>query len=960
MTEPALELTGELESHLLGGLLEPSSPARSSPHQREVEPGWPAQEEKVNNPVSYNEEPCYTLPQQENCDLVKERDVLVVAVIGSTNSIGGGHNVTNNLFHHIPFQGTPPLDPFHKWRKSNHVKGEETLLQITESPDSGVIYLQLSDIGDMSILGRVMDRLETLNNGQGAGKHEFHHWLTSVECIHVKSLLFVFLCAHHILILGQRPGRLDITWFKLFPLLKKAKVALQEPITQILMNKLKDFTDRSALMQTAMPANFVPVIAFGLPRPPTREIGGQLAGRDRRRGRGVPKLPAHVDPTANIMERQRIRMGKQIMAMLRICCADSYTEYPGEDRLGCQTLLSVVHGRVVFWLPDGASKAQEFMYHHVENLFNKEFPHVKQFERCMKAARVDVKKTAELVRKALTNNRNLPRREDWVHAAMLVYDALTLRPELREKAGKKHPLYLDTSVIETHKLDTIGAYSARTCERFMSGCHKIYQDRLPQVYTEKLHNERLKLASDYLKSNSVGPCQQVYLESLEKTLKAFWEDGRQACNAVSLTGRPCIYRLHALPGRGNGAAEGKYHSTGFNNKHVCACGKTQYQRNDPFDLDEANHNFYMRDCCRQHVIYDIAGTGTSTGFGVVRLCEGSEYRPTNGLTPTLQKGFKSSKKQLLPWDLPIDRTIQNSVNGFIQVAQQVKRAKNNASYASKIAEHSHSTKANPPDALLGKWLQQSRTFLKNDIARQYAKLSPSKSGSRRQVNQQQKQVGPPDDDIRNCEYLRCYVGLEFECFRGHRFILGYRHLLHLAGMNSCPTGHNGGVPRGVKICWREFPPCDVPLALQCSCGESKSGSSVVSQLQRLVIRTPPAPLSICANPKIQCHRPEERFELPTRGGVILPPDSLVLFRLPYILYNPESKRGVPPDKCRLLKGALQVNGAYSKVNPSSAAGGSEKATIYNSAKIQNKLMRKRNNATSANTSSAYGRARGVQ
>jgi len=945
---PSLD-TGEVESHLLGGLLAPSS--TSTNHAYEAEPGWPVYEEKTNGSASihqnyHRQQPVQqvrTPVQEKKNDLAEERDVLVIAVVGCTNAIGG-HNVTNNLFHHIPFSGTPPLDPFQKWRKDGHVKGEETLLQITECPNAGTIYIQLSDIGDMSLLGRVLDRLETLNKGKGAGKHEFHHWLTSVESIHVKSLLFVFLCAHHILILGPRAGRIDIGWCKLFPLLQKAKVRLQEPITQMLLSQLPHFTDPVELVRRAMPANFVPVVTFGLPCPHDRELP-----RDRRRSRGghnSPRPRERLDQRGSAAERQRLRTDKQVMNILRRCCPNMYSENLGEDRSGNQTLMSTVRGRTVFWLPAMAPTAQEF-------LFQQDREHGKMFEKSMKNMRDEViKKTVNIVRRAMTATRSLPSREDWTRGAMLVYDALTLRPEEREKREKDHPLYLDTAVIESYKLDTIGAYSALTCERVIPGCHKIYQDRLPTVYSEKLHKARMKKAADYLKSNSVGPCQPAYVENLEKILKTYWEDGRQACNAVSLTGRPCVYRLHSLPGqkslpcaKGDEGATAKHHSTGFNNRHACSCGKTQYQRGDPFDLEEANERFYKRDCCRQYVSYNLSDAGTSTGFGLVRLGEGFQYRSSVGLTLALQKGFKVSKKFLLPWDLPIGVTIQSSIAAFNQVAQQERRMKNHGSYAAKIAQHSLNKGAVDPDGLLGKWLHQSRQFLKSEVGKQVPRKlsSPSKTSKRADLNQQ---VGVPIADLHNREYLRCYVGLEFECFRGHRFILGYKQLLHLAGMDYNLAGPNGGVPKGTKICWREFPPCDVPLSLQCGCGESKSGSSVVAQLQRLIVRTPPIPLSITAHPKIQSHRAEERFELPTRGGVVLPPDSLVLLRFPYILYSMENKRGVPPDKCRLLKGALQVHGLYSTKSHQSS-----------SSKRSSSLMNSRISRRSADTRTTANQAR---
>ena len=51
------------------------------------------------------------------------------------------------------------------------------------------------------------------------------------------------------------------------------------------------------------------------------------------------------------------------------------------------------------------------------------------------------------------------------------------------------------------------------------------------------------------RAHARGPCRSQYLGRLEDECGRLWRQGRQICEALSLTGNPCINPVHRLPGQ---------------------------------------------------------------------------------------------------------------------------------------------------------------------------------------------------------------------------------------------------------------------------------------------------------------------------------------------------------------------------------------------------------------------------
>ena len=156
-------------------------------------------------------------------------------------------------------------------------------------------------------------------------------------------------------------------------------------------------------------------------------------------------------------------------------------------------------------------------------------------------------------------------------------------------------------------LDPEARFSEARCSKLVSLASAAYQSNLPLHYTSKVHNNQLSQALATYKLHARGPARDKYEECVQDECEAFWNDGRRLCEVRSLTGRHCIHRFHDLP-------EGKpqpdanppkiYHCSRSRSVTASSCGRIQGSRDDPFTLKEANFDFYKRLDSRAPTVVD--------------------------------------------------------------------------------------------------------------------------------------------------------------------------------------------------------------------------------------------------------------------------------------------------------------------------------------------------------------------
>ncbi|XP_062221455.1 uncharacterized protein LOC133920875 [Phragmites australis] len=198
-------------------------------------------------------------------------------------------------------------------------------------------------------------------------------------------------------------------------------------------------------------------------------------------------------------------------------------------------------------------------------------------------------------------------------------------------------------------------FSSSWCQRVLPAAKEVYLKGLPAFYPTSMHGMQLQKALQSFHSMVKGPAVQVFSKKLEDECRTIWESGRQQCDAVSLTGRPCKHRRHA---DFSSSAAVEQHSSGYVFLHACACGRSRHLRDDPFDFQAANISFSCFSNCEDLLPTLVLPRGSNTGsfsessWRLVRLGGARYYKPTKGL---LQSGFSSREKYLLRWTISVGK-----------------------------------------------------------------------------------------------------------------------------------------------------------------------------------------------------------------------------------------------------------------------------------------------------------------
>ncbi|XP_020112930.1 uncharacterized protein LOC109727284 [Ananas comosus] len=194
-------------------------------------------------------------------------------------------------------------------------------------------------------------------------------------------------------------------------------------------------------------------------------------------------------------------------------------------------------------------------------------------------------------------------------------------------------------------------FSISWCQKALPAVKDVYLKDLPAFYPTATHEAQLRKALSSFHSMVKGPAMQMFSKKLEDECRSIWESGRQQCDAVSLTGKLCMYQRHDKE---------KQHSSGYVFLHACACGRSRRLRDDPFDFESANISFNSFPNCEDNLPTLILPRASRVeeslpvdSWHLVRLGGTRYYKPSKGL---LQTGFCSSEKHLLRWIISIEKS----------------------------------------------------------------------------------------------------------------------------------------------------------------------------------------------------------------------------------------------------------------------------------------------------------------
>lgn len=225
------------------------------------------------------------------------------------------------------------------------------------------------------------------------------------------------------------------------------------------------------------------------------------------------------------------------------------------------------------------------------------------------------------------------------------------------------PLDIAVSWLESGK-ELNMKFSTLWCERALPAAKEVYLKDLPALYPTSLHEAHLEKTLHAFRSMVKGPAVQLFTKKLEDECTSIWRSGRQLCDAVSLTGKPCMHQRHDIETGGSllGTAV-KPHSSGFVFLHACACGRSRKLCADPFDFETANiTSNCFPDCDRFLPALQLpkmidAGPIQPLSWNLIRVGGTKYYEPSKGL---LQSGFHATQKFLLKWIIFLEKhRIQN-------------------------------------------------------------------------------------------------------------------------------------------------------------------------------------------------------------------------------------------------------------------------------------------------------------
>ncbi|XP_062105153.1 uncharacterized protein LOC133816861 [Humulus lupulus] len=219
------------------------------------------------------------------------------------------------------------------------------------------------------------------------------------------------------------------------------------------------------------------------------------------------------------------------------------------------------------------------------------------------------------------------------------------------------PLDIAVSWLESGK-GLNAKFSTLWCERSLPAAKEVYLKDLPACYPTSQHEAHLKKALQAFYSMVRGSATQHFAKKLGDECTSIWKSGRQLCDAVSLTGKPCKHQRHDLQtGELVSEAGLKLHCSGFVFLHACACGRSRRLRLDPFDFESANiTSNCFPDCDKLLPALQLPkifneGPVHPSSWSLIRIGGARYYEPSKGLR---QSGFSATQRFLLKWEIILE------------------------------------------------------------------------------------------------------------------------------------------------------------------------------------------------------------------------------------------------------------------------------------------------------------------
>ncbi|XP_066583120.1 nonsense-mediated mRNA decay factor SMG8-like [Prorops nasuta] len=536
-------------------------------------------------------------------------------------------------------------------------------------------------------------------------------------------------------------------------------------------------------------------------------------------------------------------------------------------------------------------------------------------------------------------------------------------------------------------LDTDVKFSKSRCSKVLPRALQAYQENLPQHYTRAYHESKLAHAIIVFEMHARGPLFEEFSKKLQVECDKHWKAGRQMCEVLSLTGNPCTNPIHKGGSEGAGGGEQcenrnddndlplMEHCSGVRYICACNCGRCQGPRKDPFNLKQANYDYFQmlaKQCgcvqleSLQFPVFqpsthnfrpaqlfsttkrkDSFSRDLSVPQGQTEACS-LEVESLNDDITAYGSGGQSPPNSDTNEEMPIlSNKASLTPTDVDKVVIQVSESDADTSKEKSLIRQPSTTEYLPgmlhtesPAGLLpqfSSWsliclgpsslyshnvgLQHQAGFLSNS-----AFLLPWDVTVRLEHQKERGSLWPMVGDQNIHSYcsrgknfpnlnnmrgrkaksgkefvVKIFVGVEYECPRGHRFMAAAPDKIFKLAGNDIVKDTGNKVTSSTA---------DMPLYFPCPCRQTKP---LIAQLMRIHVVTPKAPVHVTLNPRVQPGPPPcPIFVTGCEEPIKLSQSAYWILRLPYVYMGDKGpylppKEPVPASHGRLLAGMYGIS-----------------------------------------------------
>ncbi|CAK1543830.1 unnamed protein product [Leptosia nina] len=478
------------------------------------------------------------------------------------------------------------------------------------------------------------------------------------------------------------------------------------------------------------------------------------------------------------------------------------------------------------------------------------------------------------------------------------------------------PVYLSESIAPNEDRDDYGAlfdslatdvrFSKARCAKVLPIAQASYAEGLPSHYSSQHHAHKVNVALGVVEAMARGPLAGGARARLRTACAATWRT-RRLCEAPSLTSHPCINPDHD---------NSKEHSSGVRYISACNCGRSKCSREDPYTVKAANHTFYSHageECGVCNTLQSVAfpvfqpSTPSYRAASLKSSSEETQDRPEtriedgSGNSPDASPRSEgwSQPDELSPGSAKDEDDDEPTCNDealdVMPVREEavtekvISRQPSTTEYLPGML-HTHSPAGllpafsswslvclgpsslyshnmGLPEHLQPGFLPHTNYLLPWDCAVRMEHANVWRTSTR----------GRGKGGVPHNITVKIFIGFEYECPRGHRFMMSSPDTVMNGGGVS--WGREGAGPTsgaaGARLAASEM-----PLYVPCLCRPS----AMLAQLIRLHVVTPKSSVHITLAPKVQPVLGGPIFvpQPETEGPLKLSSSAYWILRLPYI------------------------------------------------------------------------------